>query len=42
MKRLTVAALATTRAGGTEALRDRAHRESFLQTSASFKKGGTS
>ena len=34
-----VAALSTTRAGGTEALRDRQHRESFLQTSASSKKG---
>ena len=30
-----VAALSTTRAGGTEALRDRHHRESFLQTGSS-------
>ena len=37
-----VAALSTTRAGGTEALRDRQHRESFLQTSASSRKGGNS
>lgn len=37
-----VAALSTTRAGGTEALRDRSHREHFLQTSASPRKGGTS
>ena len=37
-----VAALSTTRAGGTEALRDRSHRESFLQTSASHGKGGVS
>jgi len=37
-----VAALSTTRAGGTEALRDRAHRESFLQTSVSPRKGGAS
>jgi len=37
-----VAALSTTRAGGTEALRDRSHRESFLQTSASPGKGGVS
>jgi sugar/nucleoside kinase (ribokinase family) len=36
-----VAALSTTRAGGTEALRDRHHREYFLQTSASPRKGGT-
>jgi sugar/nucleoside kinase (ribokinase family) len=35
-----VAALSTTRSGGTEALRDRQHRESFLQTSASPGKGG--
>jgi len=34
-----VAALSTTRAGGTEALRDRNHRESFLQTSVSPRKG---
>lgn len=34
-----VAALSTTRAGGTEALRDRQHRESFLQTSARPRKG---
>ena len=34
----SVAALSTTRAGGTEALRDRSHRESFLQTSASSRK----
>jgi sugar/nucleoside kinase (ribokinase family) len=37
-----VPALSTTRAGGTEALRDRQHRESFLQTSASLRKGGNS
>ena len=37
-----VAALSTTRAGGTEALRDRTHRESFLQTSASSRRGGIS
>lgn len=37
-----VAALSTTRAGGTEALRDRQHREAFLQTSASPRKGGNS
>jgi sugar/nucleoside kinase (ribokinase family) len=37
-----VAALSTTRAGGTEALRDRTHRESFLQNSVSPRKGGTS
>ena len=37
-----VAALSTTRAGGTEALRDRSHRESFLQTSVSPRKGGVS
>ena len=37
-----VAALSTTRAGGTEALRDRTHRESFLQTSASPRKRGVS
>lgn len=37
-----VAALSTTRAGGTEALRDRQHRESFLQTSASPRKEGNS
>jgi len=36
-----VAALSTTRAGGTEALRDRRHRESFLQTSVSRSKGGS-
>ncbi|HKW61436.1 MAG TPA: sugar kinase [Candidatus Acidoferrum sp.] len=36
-----VAALSTTRAGGTEALRERAHRESFLQTSASPGKGAS-
>jgi sugar/nucleoside kinase (ribokinase family) len=36
-----VAALSTTRAGGTEALRDRNHREYFLQTSASPREGGT-
>jgi len=36
-----VAALSTTRAGGTEALRDRQHRESFLQTSV-LRKGGNS
>ena len=35
-----VAALSTTRAGGTEALRDRTHRESFLQTSPSPRKRG--
>ena len=38
----TVAALSTTRAGGTEALRDRQHRESFLHTSASPRKEGNS
>ena len=37
-----VAALSTTRAGGTEALRERNHRESFLQTSVSPRKGGIS
>ena len=37
-----VAALSTTRAGGTEALRDRTHREFFLQTSAGPRKGGVS
>lgn len=37
-----VAALSTTRAGGTEALRDRNHRESFLQTSVGRRKGGVS
>jgi len=37
-----VAALSTTRAGGTEAFRDRSHREVFLQTSVSRKKGGIS
>jgi sugar/nucleoside kinase (ribokinase family) len=37
-----VAALSTTRAGGTEAFRDRTHRESFLQTSAVTRKGGIS
>ncbi len=37
-----VAALSTTRAGGTEALRDRNHRESFLQTSAGPRKSETS
>lgn len=37
-----VAALSTTRAGGTEALRDRNYREHFLQTSASPRKGGIS
>lgn len=37
-----VAALSTTRAGGTEALRDRQHRESFLRTSASHREGGNS
>ena len=37
-----VAALSTTRAGGTEALRNRAHCESFLQTSASPRKRATS
>jgi sugar/nucleoside kinase (ribokinase family) len=37
-----VAALSTTRAGGTEALRDRHHREYFLQTSAPPRKGGIS
>jgi len=37
-----VAALSTTRAGGTEALRDRSHREYFLQASASLRKGGVS
>ena len=36
-----VAALSTTRAGGTEALRDRRHQESFLQTSVSRSKGGS-
>ena len=36
----TVAALSTTRAGGTEAFRDRSHRESYLQTSDSLRKGG--
>ena len=35
-----VAALSTTRAGGTEALREQHHRESFLQTSVSRRKGG--
>jgi sugar/nucleoside kinase (ribokinase family) len=35
-----VAALSTTRAGGTEALRDRRHRESFLQTSVSRSRAG--
>ena len=35
-----VAALSTTRAGGTEALRDQHHRESFLQTPAGQRKGG--
>jgi len=34
-----VAALSTTRAGGTEALRDQSHRVSFLQTSAAPRKG---
>ena len=34
-----IAALSTTRAGGTEALRDRQHRESFLQTSIGSRKG---
>jgi len=38
----TAAALSTTRAGGTEAFRDRAHRETFLQTSDSLRKGGVS
>lgn len=37
-----VAALSTTRAGGTEALRDRHHREYFLQTFPSPRKGGVS
>ena len=37
-----VAALSTTRAGGTEALRDRQHRESFLQTYAPPREGGIS
>ena len=37
-----VAALSTTRAGGTEALRERNQRESFLQTSVSPRKGGIS
>ena len=37
-----VAALSTTRTGGTEALRDRAHRESFLKTSLSSRKGAIS
>lgn len=37
-----VAALSTTRAGGTEALRDSARRESFLLVSASTRKGGIS
>ena len=37
-----VAALSTTRAGGTEAFRDGRHRESFLQTSASPGKGESS
>jgi sugar/nucleoside kinase (ribokinase family) len=36
-----VAALSTTRTGGTEALRDEHHRESFLQTSVSRTNGGT-
>jgi len=35
-----VAALSTTRAGGTEAFRDQPHRESFLQTVDSLRKGG--
>lgn len=34
-----IAALSTTRAGGTEALRDRQHRESFLQPSIGSRKG---
>ena len=37
-----VAALSTTRAGGTEALRDRTYRESFLQTSARSPNRGIS
>ena len=37
-----VAALSTTRAGGTEALRDRQHREYFLQTYAPPREGGIS
>ena len=37
-----IAALSTTRAGGTEALRDRQHRESFLQTSAKPTRGENS
>lgn len=37
-----VAALSTTRAGGTEALRERTHCESFLQTSVGRRKGGAS
>ena len=37
-----VAALSTTRAGGTEALRERTHCESFLQTSVGRRKGGVS
>jgi len=37
-----VAALSTTRAGGTEALRDRTYRESFLQTSAKSPDRGIS
>ena len=37
-----VAVLSTTRAGGTEALRDRHHREHFLETFPSPGKGGVS
>jgi len=37
-----VAALSTTRAGGTEAFRDRTYRESFLQTSVRSPNGGIS
>jgi sugar/nucleoside kinase (ribokinase family) len=34
-----IAALSTTRAGGTEALRDRQHRETFLQASIGSRRG---